>query len=158
MMPDAPHFFVINFFVKTASLYNPNPFFLARTPSTQRFSSVSLGYRADSDWASFQKRASVPAPSSTRNRLTAFLRQKNDDKKMMPDAPHFFVINLFVKTSSPYNPNPFFLARTPSTQRFSSVSFGVQGRQRLGQFPEAGVGAGAVFDQDPFDRFLGQKN
>ena len=35
---------------------------------------MSFGYSADSDWASFQKRASVPAPSSTRNRLTASLR------------------------------------------------------------------------------------
>src|SRR5271157_1141026 len=51
--------------------YNPSPFFLPSTPSTHRFSSVPGGYRAESDCASFQNRASLPMPSSTRNRFRA---------------------------------------------------------------------------------------
>src|SRR5262249_28408849 len=50
--------------------YNPSPFLRARTPSSQRFSSLPLGYSADSDWPSFQKRGSPPTDSSVRNRFS----------------------------------------------------------------------------------------
>src|SRR5579885_1128799 len=50
---------------------SPKPFFRASTPSAHRRSSVPLGYRAQSDWASRQNFGSLPTPSSTRKRRKA---------------------------------------------------------------------------------------
>ena len=61
--------------------HNPSPFFLASTPSTHRLSSVPGGYRAESDWASFQNRASLPIPDTDREIRARFDRQASATKQ-----------------------------------------------------------------------------